>query len=170
LRIYDCKITYELAGEIEAESLAAGGKISPKLCFEYFKDAFNQHPTQEQLWVACLNKQLIPIYRKMVSLGIVDSCMCHPREVFGLATFPGVNASAIIIAHNHPDGSTMPSNADIKATETLKEASKYMGIPVLEHTIVGDPKLCPKGLGYYSFANAGSLKDDTDREDLIIRF
>lgn len=60
------------------------------------------------------------------------------------------NASGFIAAHNHPSGDTAPSRADIQVTRELREAGKTMGIPLIDHIIIGDAYSEP-----YSFNEAG---------------
>lgn len=60
------------------------------------------------------------------------------------------NASTIVIAHNHPSGALYPSEQDIKITKQIKEASKLLGVSLLDHIIVSHE-------GYYSFADEGML-------------
>ena len=72
----------------------------------------------------------------MVSMGSVSSSPVHPREVFKSAIL--LNASCIILAHNHPSGDTTPSKDDKVITQRLFEAGKLLGIQVLDHVIVGN--------------------------------
>ncbi|WP_225587148.1 MULTISPECIES: JAB domain-containing protein [unclassified Algoriphagus] len=60
------------------------------------------------------------------------------------------NASAVILAHNHPSGNLMPSEQDKRLTQRIKEAGKILDIPVLDHLILAEE-------GYYSFADYGEL-------------
>ncbi|HAF60508.1 MAG TPA: hypothetical protein DCK81_05150, partial [Clostridiales bacterium UBA9856] len=60
----------------------------------------------------------------------------HPREVFRSAVKKGV--AAIIVIHNHPSGNPMPSQNDLDITRRLCEAGQLLGIPVLDHLIIGD--------------------------------
>ena len=85
----------------------------------------------------------------VVSIGTTNSAVVHPRDVFYEAIKE--NASAIIVCHNHPSGQVEPSEEDIDCTEKLLEASKIIGIPLLDHLIL-DCK------GYYSFMENGLLK------------
>ena len=74
------------------------------------------------------------IARTMISLGLLDSCPVHPREVFRQAIID--SAAAIILVHNHPSGDTTPSAEDLRVTRQLVEASRILGIRVLDHIIV----------------------------------
>jgi DNA repair protein RadC len=69
----------------------------------------------------------------VISVGILDASLIHPREVFRNAIKD--NAQSIIIAHNHPSGVLTPSDADKEVTECLKKAGELIGISVLDHII-----------------------------------
>lgn len=71
-----------------------------------------------------------------VSVGELNSTTVHPREVFNKAVKK--SGAAIILAHNHPSGDPTPSQADIDTTKRLMKAGDLMGIPVLDHIIIGD--------------------------------
>ncbi len=69
-----------------------------------------------------------------VSIGIADSLMMHPREVFRPAIMD--NAVSIILAHNHPSGDPTPSESDIEITRMLVKAGAAVAITVLDHVVV----------------------------------
>lgn len=75
------------------------------------------------------------IAREIISIGILNQCLIHPREVFRGAIVR--NCHSIILAHNHPSGDTSPSDEDIKVTKRLQDAGDILGIEVLDHVIVG---------------------------------
>lgn len=70
-----------------------------------------------------------------VSIGTLTSSLVHPREVFKPAILS--NAASVILAHNHPSGDPKPSPEDLTLTKRLKEAGSLLGIPVLDHIIIG---------------------------------
>ncbi len=70
-----------------------------------------------------------------ISVGSLDMSIVHPRETFREAI--AASAAAIIVAHNHPSGDPTPSQEDLTLTRRLIEAGKLLGIPVLDHLIVG---------------------------------
>ena len=70
-----------------------------------------------------------------VTDGTLDTLLVHPREVFKTAI--AANASAIVLAHNHPSGDPTPSEADIKVTRDLIRAGHLLKIEVLDHVILG---------------------------------
>ena len=71
-----------------------------------------------------------------VTRGGLASSPVHPREVFKPAVREG--AGAVILVHNHPSGDPAPSRADLAITARLCRAAAVMGIPVLDHIIIGD--------------------------------
>jgi DNA repair protein RadC len=68
-------------------------------------------------------------------MGVLDTCLMHPRETFKLAIKD--NAYAIILVHNHPSGDPQPSEEDKEITKRLIDAGKIIGIHVLDHVIIG---------------------------------
>ena len=72
----------------------------------------------------------------VVSIGILDSSLVHPREVFKDAIV--ASAAAIIVVHNHPSGDPSPSAEDRRITLRLHECGQLLGIELLDHIIIGD--------------------------------
>lgn len=83
---------------------------------------------------------------ELVTIGILNSSLVHPRETFRRAVISG--SAAIIIAHNHPSGEVEPSDEDMKITRIMHEAGNILGIALLDHIIF------TKG-NYFSFKNNG---------------
>jgi DNA repair protein RadC len=71
-----------------------------------------------------------------VSIGILDSSLVHPREVFKEAIL--ASSASLIVAHNHPSGDPTPSVEDKRITERLAECGQLLGIELLDHIILGD--------------------------------
>jgi len=88
------------------------------------------------------------ISREIVSIGILNASIIHPREIFRTAIIR--NACSIILAHNHPSGNVKPSNEDIEVTRKLKKAGVIIGIQLLDHLIVSRED-------YYSFEDENEL-------------
>ncbi len=65
-------------------------------------------------------------------------------------------AEEVIVAHNHPSGDPMPGKDDIRLTERLVEASRIIGIPLLDHLILGSPST-PDGSGFVSLRKIGAM-------------
>jgi DNA repair protein RadC len=75
-------------------------------------------------------------YIDLTSLGTLNASLVHPREVFRLAVMQGI--ASVILGHNHPSGSTEPSEEDLRITRRLVEAGKILGIEILDHVIIAD--------------------------------
>ncbi len=93
------------------------------------------HEDREHLIVLILNNRHKVIGSHTVGIGTLNSCQAHPRETFKAAILAG--AAAIVIAHNHPSGDTTPSADDLALTARMGQAGELLGIPVLDHVIVG---------------------------------
>ena len=85
---------------------------------------------------------------RVVTIGLVNKSHVHPRELF--ADVIEERASAVIIAHNHPNGDLKPSDEDIRITKRIKDASTVLGINLLDHIIFNSK-------GYYSFLENDEL-------------
>lgn len=75
------------------------------------------------------------ISSRIISIGILDSCLVHPREVFYWAVQH--NAAAVIVAHNHPSGDCTPSSEDVRITKSLIDAGRILDIKLLDHVVIG---------------------------------
>ena len=104
---------------------------------------------QEAFVVIAMNTKNRVIARHLVSIGIVDSALVHPREIFRPAILDG--ASSVILAHNHPSGDSCPSAEDIKITRQLVQAGGHIGIKVLDHFVIGDSALSLREAGLVEF-------------------
>ncbi len=89
----------------------------------------------ENFQVLLLNTRRRLIRIERISQGTLDTILVHPREVFKMAI--AANASAIVLAHNHPSGDPTPSEADVKVTRELIRAGHLLKIEVLDHIIIG---------------------------------
>lgn len=86
--------------------------------------------------------------KRVVTVGLVNHSLVHPREVFAEAITD--RAASIICAHNHPSGSLEPSSQDIQITRQLKDAGTTLGIQLLDHIIVTKD-------GFFSLKEKGML-------------
>jgi len=101
------------------------------------QSASSLNPECECLVVFILNTRRRIKGHYLVSIGTMDTILCHPREIFRLAIM--ASAAAIIIAHSHPSGDPTPSEADIKITRDLIRAGQLLKIEVLDHIVIGNP-------------------------------
>lgn len=90
---------------------------------------------RERFVVVVLDVKNRPRHIATVFVGSVDACPVDPREVFTPALRE--RGSAVLVAHNHPSGDPTPSPEDVILTERLVDAGGILGIPVLDHLIVG---------------------------------
>jgi len=123
-------------------------KMGNKRKIETAKDVFNyyvdklQDKKKEHFFALYLDTKNQIIEEKLVSKGILNASLIHPREVFN----PAIRASSnsVILVHNHPSGNYAPSKEDKEVTKLLDNAGNLLGINVLDHIIIGKD-------GYYSF-------------------
>jgi DNA repair protein RadC len=103
--------------------------------YNYFKDKLKDKK-QEEFWILLLSAKNNIIKEELITKGILDSSIIHPREVFRPAIKN--SASKIILVHNHPSGDPTPSQEDLEMTKRIIELGKNIDIRVLDHVIVGD--------------------------------
>lgn len=89
---------------------------------------------QEHFLLLTLNARNQLISKKVITIGIIDSSLFHPREVFAEAISD--RSSKIIVAHNHPSGNLDPSPNDIKMTRKIKESGEVLGIELVDSIII----------------------------------
>ncbi len=97
---------------------------------------------QENFVVVLLDNKNYLIKSKVIFKGSINESVAHPREIFRFAI--SYSATYIIAVHNHPSGDVIPSNQDIKFTNNLIKSGKIIGIPVIDHIIIGNNR-------YYTF-------------------
>lgn len=102
----------------------------------------------EQFKILLLNRTNKVLGICIISTGNVSGTIADPKLVFTAAL--KANACGIILAHNHPSGSTKPSKADELLTARIKTGAQYLELTVLDHIILTKE-------GYYSFADEGML-------------
>lgn len=103
---------------------------------------------QEHFLCATTNGANEVLNVRVVSIGLIDRSLVHPREVFADAVSD--RACAIIVAHNHPSGPLKPSPSDLDVTRQLKAAGEVIGISLLDHIIFNRQ-------GYFSLLENGLL-------------
>jgi DNA repair protein RadC len=102
---------------------------------------------KEHFWLVGLKSNNALKFIELISVGILNSSLVHPREVFRPAITRAV--ASVLVVHNHPSGETIPSQEDKQITSRIIEAGKLLDIPVLDHIIVGDEG------SYFSFKEEG---------------
>ena len=90
---------------------------------------------KETFHVLLLDTRHHLLERVRVSEGTLTTSLVHPREVFGPALRR--SAAAVVVAHNHPSGDPEPSAEDRAVTRRLIDAGRLLGVPLLDHVVVG---------------------------------
>jgi len=93
------------------------------------------HNALEQFRILFLDRQNVLIADEVQQTGTIDHTPVYPREVVKRAL--ALNASSIILVHNHPSGDPTPSNADIEMTRKIVETAKPLGIAIHDHLVIG---------------------------------
>jgi DNA repair protein RadC len=93
------------------------------------------HYAQERFAILLLDVKNRLLGTKLITIGTATETLAPPREIFREVLKQG--ATKIIVAHNHPSGSTEPSQADIELTRQLLAGAKFLGVPLLDHLILG---------------------------------
>lgn len=102
----------------------------------------------EEFWIICLNRRNAVISQEKISSGGVSATVVDPKIIFKQAL--NILASQLVLVHNHPSGSTIPSEQDNTLTRRLVEAGKILDLKVIDHIIIGESN-------YYSYADEGKI-------------
>jgi DNA repair protein RadC len=136
----------ELGRRLAREGPLERGRIrGPRDVYERCAPALRDL-AQEEFRVLMLNTQHAVVRELVITRGTLDTSVVHAREVFRSAITE--SAASLILVHNHPSGDPSPSAEDRAVTRQLAEAGRLLGIPVLDHVVVGDGR-------YVSFVEAG---------------
>jgi len=111
---------------------------------------FIRKKKQEYFICLSLDSGQRPIVRRTVTIGLLDTGLVHPREVFAGPIKD--RAASVVVCHNHPSGDPTPSRHDIEATQQLIAAAQLLGLHLRDHIIVSKT-------GDYSFAAHGLIED-----------
>ena len=127
-------------GELSKRIASAAAKRGlsynrPATIADYYMERL-RHEEQELLMCMMLDTKNHLLGEEMVFKGTVNGSLANPREIF-LSAF-SYHAVGIILVHNHPSGDPRPSRADLDFTERVFRAGEIVGIPLLDHIIIGD--------------------------------
>jgi DNA repair protein RadC len=114
----------------------------------------------EELHALFLDRKKTIIQHQRLTRGSDAFTVVDPRQIFRAALM--VNASCLILAHNHPSGDPEPSEADRCVTRRIAEAGRQLGLPLLDHIIVGRGTYC-------SMADRGALAGFSDLEPRLVQ-
>ena len=129
-------------------------RTSPELTLSSSESVANyfmeqvRYQTKERVYALFCSSSCGLIHKVMISEGSIDRSIITNRELFKEAL--KANAASIVLIHNHPSGNPEPSNVDLVITKRIKKMGDDMGIPLLDHIIIGD------GV-YYSMHEKGLL-------------
>ncbi len=138
----------ELGRRVGAEAEPAPARIRGPADVQRFYAARLRDLAVEEFHVLALGSQSQVLGDLLITRGILNSSLVHPREVFRAAIAEA--AAGIIVVHNHPSGDPTPSADDRAVTRQLVDAGRLLDLPVYDHVIVGGDR-------YVSFAEAGLL-------------
>lgn len=133
-----------------------------------FRVAMRGRHEQENFFVLPVNVRSVPMSEPVcVTRGGIASTPVHPREVFREAVRWG--AHAIAVAHNHPSGNPRPSPEDIALTGRLLSVSADLGIPLIDHIIIGTaddsaPFISMKMAGTFDFTQGKASNDNKGKQ------
>ena len=95
-----------------------------------------RHEEQELMICMMLDNRNHLLTERVISRGTVNATLVTPREIYMEAV--RCHAVGLILVHNHPGGDPTPSRCDIQVTDRIREAGEILGIPLLDHIIIGD--------------------------------
>ena len=147
-RAAQVKAALELARRYAGEMASDRPRFSnSRAVFQHYHAAF-RGKRHEEFHVLALDAKNRLLRQETVSKGTLMGSLVHPREVFQ----PAIRHSAagIIVLHNHPSGDPEPSIEDRRVTLQLAEAGRLLGIPLLDHIVIGNGR-------YYSFKDADGI-------------
>ncbi len=138
----------ELGRRVRAEQEPPPERIRGPADVRRFYAARLRDLAVEEFHALALGSQSQVLGDLLITRGILNSSLVHPREVFRAAIAEA--AAGIIVVHNHPSGDPTPSADDRAVTRQLVDAGRLLDVPVYDHVIVGGDR-------YVSFAEAGLL-------------
>lgn len=144
---------FELGQRAARERLARADMGTVCNVYDYLVGEL-RYETQEVMCVLLLDARRRLIRMERVAAGTLTRVVIHARNIFKPAIRH--NASKVIIAHNHPSGSIVPSEHDKVLTRAIAEAGEVLGIPLMDHVIIG---VSDDGISkpYFSFAENNML-------------
>lgn len=142
---YDVRLVQERSGRYDLEKKITSSSQAADVC----RQLYDIHElSYEKMVMLTLNTKHQVVGCFEVARGTVDESAIYPREIATRALL--TNAKAVILAHNHPSGSSKPSKADINVTRKVKNVLEMLGINLLDHIIVAHDNT-------YSMADNGQL-------------
>lgn len=138
----------ELSKRLSRQRYSLGAKFNnPRDISNIFMEEL-RHQKEECFVTILLDAKCRMITYEMVSKGSLTASIVHPREVYKKAI--SRSAYSIVALHNHPSGDPTPSKEDIHITNRLKQVGEVIGIPLIDHIIIGDRR-------YFSLKEEGCI-------------
>jgi DNA repair protein RadC len=129
------KAVFKLLSLVAVERVGTMDKIcDARGVYNLYHDRFREEKQEHFLAIILDTKHRI-LREVLVSKGTLNGSIVHPREVFAPAIRE--RAASILVLHNHPSGDPAPSHEDIEITHRLRETGDLIGIPLLDHVILG---------------------------------
>jgi DNA repair protein RadC len=139
---------FELGGRLAREERPPAQRIrEPEDVVRLF-DGRLRDLQVEEFHLLALDSQSQVTREVLITRGLLNSSLVHPREVFRAAIAEA--AAGIIVVHNHPSGDPTPSEEDRTVTRQLAEAGRLLDLPLYDHVVIAGDR-------YLSFASAGLL-------------
>ena len=131
LKKYDVRLVQEHSGLYDLEKQITSSEQASRVCKELYSLEYLPY---EKLIMLTLDNRHNVVGCFEVSRGTIDEASVYPREIVTRALL--TNGKAVILAHNHPGGSTSPSMEDINITSKIKDILDMLDIKLLDHIIV----------------------------------
>jgi len=127
------KAVFEISRRVSTQTPSYKSKeiTNPEKVFKFMRSRIKDY-SKEHFYMIALNARNWSINE--ISVGILDSSLVHPREVFSEAIKS--KAASVIFAHNHPSGDPEPSEEDLMTTKKLVDSGNLLGVKVIDHIIV----------------------------------
>lgn len=128
-------------------------KCSAEIAAYFMEEMRHEH--KEIFRIAMFDRKSMLIRERVITIGTSNMSLISPGEIFKEALKS--HAEYLVLLHNHPSGNPEPSRADIEVTHTIRNCGELLGIPVMDHIIIGDHS-------YFSFYDQGILmrKEEED--------
>ena len=148
VKLRELTIRYSVKKNQDGQPVLVGRRIRhPSECAPALATLLQDEPS-EVFGMLCLTTKHRVIAYHEVGRGTLDTVVVDPRAVFKAALL--TNCAALIVAHNHPSGDPTPSPNDVDLTRRLVATGTLLGIPVLDHIVIGDGR-------YFSFKEQALL-------------
>lgn len=150
--LYEPVITYR-ARKAKRLKLDTSDKMAAR-----FRELFaqlNPDPTKEAVIIVTLSARHMEVGHRLMSLGTSNQALIGVADTLRAALLMG--GTSFIVAHNHPSGDPAPSSADARCTLALRAGADAINLSLTDHIVLGEADMDPRGIGHYSFREAGRL-------------